>query len=227
MFEIGKEYRNRNGQYVVLSIQGSSLRIRYHNGSEATLNATVQERIISNMVRDNSPNPPGEATRSDQIAGIHHVAITPDGGRRREIGTPPSRSWNRYDLWNKAIFEFFFNRQMSNQLVYIDVDDDVIDSLSPDETAKNSPTQDFIQTVKSTLGSLGNNLLDPHLAKMDSWKSGGRHAAPPFLGLLACFCLAAQRMQSDAEYGSSNYYVRLAQILVGSSYQPSSLSALD
>ena len=219
MFEIGKEYRNRKRSYVVLSIRGGALRVRYEDGSEATLNAVDQERIISNMRRGNKPTPRGEATRTSLTAKRKLATQAPRRARNKDLGAATARSWNRYELWNTAIFEFFFNRHMSNQFVYIDVDDDVIDSLAPDDKARNSPAQDFIDAVKGTLGSLGNNLFAPHFVRVDSWKAEGALTAPPFLGLLASFCLAAQRMQSDGEYSSSNYYARLGPILLGPSYQ--------
>ena len=227
MFEIGKEYQIRKGSYVVLSIRGRALRVRYQDGSEDTLDAGVQERIISNVARENRSNHPREATRSGQLAGSHLATQAPRGPQTRHVGFPTARSWDRYELWNKAIFEFFFNRQIPNQLVYIDVDDSVIDSLAPDDTAKSSPEQDFIRATKNTLGPLGINHLAPHFARMDSWKAEGAHTAPPFLGLLASFCLAAQRMQSDGAISSSNYYARLAHMLLGPSYQPNEKQGLQ
>ena len=227
MFEIGKEYQNRKGSYVVLSIQGGALRVRYQDGSEAILNAVDQERIISNMGRENRSNPPGEAARTSLNAKRHLATQAPGMVRKKSLVAAVARSWNRYELWNTAIFEFFFNQHMANQFVYIDVDDDAIDSLAPDDTARSSPAQDFIEAVRHTLGPLGNNLFTPHFARMDSWKAEGAHTAPPFLGLLASFCLAAQRMQSDGGYSSSNYYARLGPILLGPSYQPNQKQGLQ
>ena len=227
MFEIGKEYRNRKGSYVVLSIQRGVLRVRYEDGSEATLNAVDQERIISNMRRGNRSNPPGESARTSLNAKRNLATQAPRRVRKKDLGAASARSWDRYELWNTAIFEFFFNRHMSDQFVYIDVDDDAIDSLAPDGTARSSPAQDFIEAVKDTLGQLGNNLFAPHFVRMDSWKAEGAHTAPPFLGLLASFCLAAQRMQSDGEYSSSNYYARLGPILLGPSYQSNQRQGLQ
>ena len=220
MFEIGKEYQNRNGRYVVLGIEGSALRVRFQDGSEHVLNADTQKRIIANMAREGGPNPAGRASTSGQVPRKYLTAQKPKEARHSHPGTLTIRSWSRYDLWNRAIFEFFFNPQMSNQLVYIVVDDSVIESLAPDDTAKSSPEQDFVQAVKDTLGPLGKDHLAPHFARVDSWRAEGAQIPPPFLGLLASFCLAAQRMQSDEGISSSNYYARLASLLLGPSYQP-------
>ena len=220
MLELGEEYENRRGIHVVLSLRGNALRIRYQDGSEETLNAVFQERIISNINRGNSSSHPREGPRSSLNAKTHLSTQIPKRIRRKDMSFATAHSWNRYELWNKAVFEFFFNQQMSNQLVYIDVDDSVIESLAPDDTAKSSPEQDFTWAIKNTLGPLGINHLAPHFVRMESWKAEGARTAPPFLGLLASFCLAAQRMQSDGAISSSNYYARLAHILLGPSYQP-------
>ena len=58
MLELGEEYENRRGIHVVLSLRGNALRIRYQDGSEETLNAVFQERIISNINRGNSSSHP-------------------------------------------------------------------------------------------------------------------------------------------------------------------------
>ena len=227
MFEIGKEYQNRNGHYVVLGIKGSSLRVQFRDGSELVLNADIQKRIIANMARESGPNPTERSSTSGQVTRQYLAVQKPKAARHSHRGTPTAPSWFRYDLWNQAIFEFFFNRQMSNQLVYIVVDDSVIEVLAPDDTARSSPEQDFVLAVKNTLGPLGKDYLAPHLARMESWKAEGAQTPPPFLGLLASFCLAAQRMQSDEGISSSNYYARLASLLLGSSYQPNEKQRLQ
>ena len=227
MFEIGKEYQNRKGVYEVLSIHGSTLRVRYQDGSEDTLDAVVQERIISNMNRANKLSHLGEASRTSLNPKTHTTTQAPERIPKGTLGFSTGHSWNRYELWNKVIFEFFFNRHMSNQLVYIDIDDSIIDDLAPDDMSKSSPMQDFIQAIKNTLGPLGKDLLTPHFVKMDSWKAAGGRTAPPFLGLLAGFCLAAQRMQSDEGISSSNYYARLANLFLGPSFQPDQKQGLQ
>ena len=226
-FEIGKEYRNRRGLYVVMSIQGNALHVRYQDGSDATLNAVDQERIISNIGMENRPKLPEEADRTSVTSKKHLARKVPKGMRNRHesSGIPPS--WNRYRLWNTAIFEYFFTQHMTNQLVYIDIDDDVIASLAPDGAAQNCPTSDFIQAIRDTLGPLGKNLFTPHFVSMDSWKTEGANSPPPCLALLASFCLAAQRMESDGGFSSSNYYARLGPILLGSSYQPNQRQGLQ
>ena len=78
MFEIGKEYQNRKGVYEVLSIHGSTLRVRYQDGSEDTLDAVVQERIISNMDRDNKLSHLGGASRTSLNPKTHTTTQAPE-----------------------------------------------------------------------------------------------------------------------------------------------------
>lgn len=48
-FEIGKTYRNRNGEYVVEVIDGTKMRIRYVNGGTLTTDVGIQARIWENI----------------------------------------------------------------------------------------------------------------------------------------------------------------------------------
>jgi hypothetical protein len=48
-FEVGKTYRNRVGEYVVLSIDGSQMKIRYVNGGTLATDVNVQGRIWENI----------------------------------------------------------------------------------------------------------------------------------------------------------------------------------
>jgi len=48
-FEVGKTYRNRNGEYVVETIDGDKMRIKYANGSTLTTDVSIQARIWENI----------------------------------------------------------------------------------------------------------------------------------------------------------------------------------
>ncbi len=48
-FEEGKTYRNRNGEYVVESIDGNKMKIRYANGGTLMTDVSVQARIWENI----------------------------------------------------------------------------------------------------------------------------------------------------------------------------------
>jgi hypothetical protein len=51
-FEIGKEYRNRDGAYRVVSIHEPDMIIRYHNGRTVESPIVLQARIWENMQED-------------------------------------------------------------------------------------------------------------------------------------------------------------------------------
>lgn len=49
LFQVGKDYRNRTGQYVVLSIDGDEMTIRYTTGAVLKTKMAVQARIWENI----------------------------------------------------------------------------------------------------------------------------------------------------------------------------------
>lgn len=52
MFEVGGQYANRIGDYTVVEISGNKMLVRYEDGSEASLNMQIQERIWENIQAD-------------------------------------------------------------------------------------------------------------------------------------------------------------------------------
>lgn len=48
-FEVGGRYRNRRGEYEVLSIDHPVMQIRYDNGDIASVDVVTQRRIYSNI----------------------------------------------------------------------------------------------------------------------------------------------------------------------------------
>ena len=49
MFDVGGNYANRIGNYTVLELNGNKMTVRYEDGSEASLNIGIQERIWENI----------------------------------------------------------------------------------------------------------------------------------------------------------------------------------
>ncbi len=49
LFQVGKDYRNRTGQYVVLAIDGDEMTIRYTTGAILKTKMSVQSRIWENI----------------------------------------------------------------------------------------------------------------------------------------------------------------------------------
>ena len=56
-FEIGKEYRNRNGTYEVLAIEGPEMRIRYKDGRETVVSIDKEARVWSMWKNIPAPEP--------------------------------------------------------------------------------------------------------------------------------------------------------------------------
>jgi hypothetical protein len=52
MFELNGVYRNRMGEYTVLTIKGQRMTVRYTDGTEAELNVNIQARIWENIVAE-------------------------------------------------------------------------------------------------------------------------------------------------------------------------------
>jgi hypothetical protein len=48
-FEVGKTYRNRIGEYVVVTIDGDRMKLRYQNGKTLDTSARIQARIWENI----------------------------------------------------------------------------------------------------------------------------------------------------------------------------------
>lgn len=52
MFEVNGTYANRKGTYTVVAFNGNKMLVRYEDGSEASLNIGIQERIWENVVAE-------------------------------------------------------------------------------------------------------------------------------------------------------------------------------
>ena len=52
LFEVNGKYANRIGQYTVLSIGPSKMKVRYDDGTETELSIGIQERIWENIVAE-------------------------------------------------------------------------------------------------------------------------------------------------------------------------------
>ena len=203
MFVVGSTYENRRGRYVVLAIKADKLHVRYEDGIAAMLDAVVQMRIISKMRR---------------VQNAQQAQRPPRRASRSTTRSHPAVRWTRHDLWNRAIFDRFFEENISGRLAYIDLDDEELTKIAPDEQASRSPRRNFVRALASTLDVRGARLLDEHFGRLRQWKNDSSPVPPPFIAVLGLFCLAAQGMRSDDRFAASNYYDRLAQLLFGEKY---------
>ena len=211
MFVIGGTYENRQGRYTVLAVKRRKLAVRYEDGTTATLDIEMQNRIVNNIRRERSSQ--AYSVRSDR--------------EKRTAPTSTTVVWNRYDLWNRAIFDRFFSEGVSGRLVYIDMDDEEVAKVAPDYQADTTPFEDYIHALTQTFDLRRWHLLDRHFERLSLWKGTGSPAPPPFIAALSFFCLAAQRMRGDKKFAASNYYDRLAQALFGVKYSDYQKGALQ
>ncbi|MTJ50025.1 hypothetical protein [Dolichospermum sp. UHCC 0259] len=93
---------------------------------------------------------------------------------------------------------------MAGRNVYLYVTEDLINSLG---TSKESTCQDFIQTVKNTLGI--NSICKKASDSNKRWRYQ-RQGYPPYIGYLALFVLAAG---TEGDFSPNAYYPRLRELL--------------
>lgn len=81
MFEVNKVYRNRIGEYTVLSVDGSRMMVRYADGTEAELHVGIQARIWENIVAEQEARAASgrlyRASNKDTTHYIKAVSIPP------------------------------------------------------------------------------------------------------------------------------------------------------
>jgi hypothetical protein len=97
-FEVGKTYRNRNGEYVVEAIDGNKMRIKYANGSTLTTDVAIQARIWENIQFERQMARAEERRRQAEEARV--VAR-----QRASQSTPQARSRPAFDGFKTEDFE--------------------------------------------------------------------------------------------------------------------------
>lgn len=75
MFEVNGNYRNRVGDYTVLSLDGSKMKVRYADGSEAELNIAIQARIWENIVAEQEVRAGSRAHRAAGKDTSHFIKV--------------------------------------------------------------------------------------------------------------------------------------------------------
>jgi hypothetical protein len=75
MFEVNGNYRNRVGDYTVLSLDGSKMKVRYADGSEAELNIAIQARIWENIVAEQEARAGSRAHRAANKDTSHYIKV--------------------------------------------------------------------------------------------------------------------------------------------------------
>jgi hypothetical protein len=103
----------------------------------------------------------------------------------------------------------------SPEPVYMDFEDEAIEALGARLGVATQKVEDELASaIAATLVSGGPaKIFDRHMRRTRQWVREGRATTPPFLGVLATFCLAAERMASGDGMSSHNYFGRLHEVL--------------
>lgn len=73
MFEVNGTYRNRIGEYTVLSIDGRKMTVRYSDGTEAEVNVGIQERIWENILAEQEARAGSNRNRAASKDTTHYI----------------------------------------------------------------------------------------------------------------------------------------------------------
>lgn len=129
---------------------------------------------------------------------------------------PGLAEWATYARWNSALAAEFFDGRHGGRPVYLDLEDDVLARVAESAGAdpSHAPDEELIRAVRPTLGlTTGTSLFGYHVKRLIRWQRGDRQSPPPIVGVLAFQSLVAERMRSDEDLSSANYYGRFLQLL--------------
>lgn len=115
-----------------------------------------------------------------------------------------------YGAWQTVLADAFFDVQSGPTVLFLDVG--AIAKLRPE---LEDPTLNFVAAVRNRLRlGRGRGIFQSVMYAYRTWQVGAQAEAPPILPLLGLTVLAATKMRTDAEARSTNFYIRLAQILL-------------
>lgn len=114
-----------------------------------------------------------------------------------------------YDKWQSRLADEFLKPHDGPTVFF--VDDSVLANLAPEAS---QASHDLALSVTARLHTAGGkSMFAPITAEYKRWEQGTRSQAPPVLPVISISVLAATRMRSGANTRSTNYYLRLAEIL--------------
>jgi hypothetical protein len=163
-------------------------------GLDTTLNFLSGSSVLFATIVKTSPN-------------IEASAVYP------EVGGPGLS--DTYLEINNAVAEKFFGTQQQGKRVYLDMEDSVVQDMARDLELPGDPFEAFNRAIRENLylTSKRSVVYSRFNNALADWNRSNKTKPPPHLALLAFFCRAAQRMQSDEQYSGSNYYVRYYEAL--------------
>lgn len=124
--------------------------------------------------------------------------------------------WDEYERWNKAIVDVVFAPSDAPRPVYLDLEDHLIGDVSSKvEVAPDGVLPALCASVGATLNRVDGpaQVFARHDVRLRRWIRNGRKAHPPFVGVLACFSLAAAQMAGGDGMTANNYFGRLRQVV--------------
>ncbi|MCH4250350.1 MAG: hypothetical protein LKF88_05725 [Microbacteriaceae bacterium] len=114
-----------------------------------------------------------------------------------------------YEGWQSLLAAAFLRPHQGPTIFF--VDDEELSHLRP---GADDAARELAGAVRSRLRLADGHAMFAQIrAAYHRWRGTPRTDAPPVLPLLALTVLAATRMRSDANARSTNYYLRLAQVL--------------
>lgn len=131
------------------------------------------------------------------------------------VGNPAGGRWAKYDVWNEALAELAFPWLDKPEPVYLDLEDEFLQELAARTGTELGRVEEVLANdVRATLRSGGPaTIFEDHERRARRWRRGGRRKEPPFLALLAVFCLAAERMHAGDGMSATNFFGRLRGVL--------------
>ncbi len=124
-----------------------------------------------------------------------------------EQQTPPFE--DSYDVWNHAIATYVTAGAQRGSIVYLSIDDDVIDQIARRLTAQaGHPPTPFLEAVRR-------RVVKGRRVELKRIQGRNRYGEPNSIAFLAAMVLAASRMAEDeeGEIASSNYFTRFCEVL--------------
>ena len=115
-----------------------------------------------------------------------------------------------YAEWQSMLAEAFLSPRNGPNVLFLD--DRELARLFPEV---EDTGRQLAEAVRSRLRlTEGRSMFGSIIADFRRWTRGAQADPPPVLPVIAVTVLAATRMQSDAKTRSTNYYLRLAQVLL-------------
>ncbi len=128
IFEVGKEYRNRNGRYEVLEIGETKMRVRYEDGQEVNLTLAIQAQIWAGILlnekseeakpkRRKAPKKRGPKKADEREKLIAEILETDEAIFEilTRLVIPPGQI-DLYSFFVKHADEFFSQQQIANEV---------------------------------------------------------------------------------------------------------------